>query len=654
MKHLLIIALCLLAFGAEAAEKVPLEHFAEKSKFNSFKISPDGKHIAFTFDDQDQEKLAVMELATKKITTTFSSDGSGREIATYIWASNERIVMLNQKITGWLDGQDKMQKLVAGNIDGSKRIELLDFKISRSGIRILSPLHDDPKYILVGKYHWTDKGGVKLNKMNVFNSKFVYVKDSPKTKGTSKSTIRSIAVDTDNQARAAFEFDPVDENDDEDNVSYLHYKAGDDWELLTLPKHRDSIPTVGILGFDKSNTKFYFVSNHDLDHDGVTGVFEFDLKSRKTKFLFRHPDVDIAGGVYGPSGELVAVAYQAGYTNYFYIDEASNQKEVNFHKSLRASFKEEDFSLSSYSKDGSLATLRVASDRNPGDYYIFDRKKNSATYIGSSMLNIKPKKMSVVEPFVFTARDGLKMYGLMTIPKGKQLKDLPLVIYPHGGPYGVRDNWRWDRRAQMLANNGYLVIQLDFRGSGGYGKDFREEGKGQWGAKMQDDLTDVTKWAIKQGYADKERVCIHGVSYGGYASMQAVVKEPDLYKCSIPDAGPYELRIQWDEADSFRYNRAAGERYLKWMLGDNQPLRIHERSPAYHVDKLKAALFIVHGSEDVRVPIENAYFLEEKLKKAGKPYIKMYKKDGHGFSKKEYRVELYDKMLKFLDKHIGK
>ncbi|NVJ66424.1 MAG: S9 family peptidase [Gammaproteobacteria bacterium] len=654
MKHIFAFLLCILALNVAAADKIPLEHFAQKSKFNSFKISPDGKHIAFTFDDEDQEKLAVMELSTKKIMTTFSSDGSGREIATYIWASNERIVMLNQKVTGWLDGQNKMQKLVAGNIDGSKRVELLDFAISRSGIRILSSLPDDPNHILVGKYHYTDDGAVKLNKMNIFNSKFIYVKDSPKPKGTSKSVIRSIAVDTNDEARAAFEFDPVDEDDDEDNVSYLHYKSADEWELLTLPKFRDSIPTVGILGFNKANTKFYFVSNHDLDHDGVTGVFEFDLQSKKSKFLFRHPDVDIAGGVYGPDGELIAAAYQAGYTDYFYINEPTNEKEIGFHKSLRASFKAEDFSISSYSEDGSLATLRVASDRNPGDYYIFDKNKNSATYVGSSMLDIKPNQMASVEPFIFTARDGLKMYGLMTIPKGKQLKDLPLVIYPHGGPYGVRDNWRWDRRAQMLANNGYLVIQLDFRGSGGYGKDFREKGKGEWGAKMQDDLTDVTKWAINEGYADKDRVCIHGVSYGGYASMQAVVKEPDLYKCSIPDAGPYELRLQWDEADSFRYNRAAGERYLKWMLGDNDALRIKERSPAYHIDKLKAALFIVHGSEDVRVPIENAYFLEEKLKKAGKPYIKMYKKDGHGFQKVEYRVELYEKMLEFLEQNIGK
>ncbi|WP_251359197.1 S9 family peptidase [Kangiella sp. TOML190] len=653
MKYLLSILLTTISFIALSADKVTLESFAEKSKFNSFKISPDGKHIAFTYDDdrEDQDRLAVMELATKKIKTSFNSDGAGREIVSYSWASNERLVMINQKETGWLDGQNTAPRLVAGNIDGSKRHELWHFQ--RADLRILSPLPEDPKHILVGKYHFTDKGGMKLNRMNVFSGNLRNITGSPKPHGSSNSVIRSISLDTKDVARAAFEYDPVDKNNDDDDVSYLHFRVDDKWELLSLPSSRKTMPSVGTIGFNKDNTKFYFVSNHDLDHDGVLGLFELDFLTKKIKFLFRHPDVDILGAVKGPNGEVIAAYYEAGYPDYYYIQEPGNEKEINFHKSLRASFKHEDITISSYASDGSMATLRVSSDRNPGDYYIFDRKNNSAKYLGSSMPHIKPKEMATVEPFTLTARDGLKMYGQMTIPKGKELKDLPLVVYPHGGPYGVKDDWRWDRRAQLLANNGYLVLQLNFRGSGGYGKQFREKGRAQWGSKMQDDLTDATLWAINQGYADKERVCIHGVSYGGYAALQAVVKEPDLYKCSIPDAGIYEIRLQWDEADSFRYDRAAGERYLKWMLGSNDEERIKERSPAYHVDKLKAALFLVHGSEDVRVPIENAYFLEEKLKEAGKPYEKLYKKDGHGFQKVEYRVELYDKMLKFLDKHIG-
>ena len=157
----------------------------------------------------------------------------------------------------------------------------------------------------------------------------------------------------------------------------------------------------------------------------------------------------------------------------------------------------------------------------------------------------------------------------------------------------------------------------------------------EWGAKMQDDLTDVTLWAIKQGYANKDRICIHGISYGGYASMQAVVKEPDLYKCSIPDAGIYDITLQWDKADTFSGggNKKKKEAYFTRMLGSDWKTHINNRSPAHNVDKIKASLLLVHGKDDIRVPIENAYFLEEKLKEAGIKYKTLYKKDGHGFQK---------------------
>ena len=653
MKKVLFILLIIFSFQLVAQEKLPLEDFAQKSKFKQFKISPDGKNIAFTFDDEksNQVRLAVMDVINKKIKVSFNADGPGREIVQFHWATNDRILMLNQKVTGWLDGQNKEPKLVAGNIDGKKRVELWDFQ--RANVNIISMLDDDPNHILVGKTHFADEGGSKLNRMNIFTGDLRYVIDSPKTTGTSKARIRGIGVDNNDVPRVAFEYDPVDEDDDEDDVTYIHYKADSEWEVLPLPSKRDSAVDASPIGFNKDNSKIYFSSNHDLDQDGVVGLFELDLKTKNINFLFRHPDVDVQDGVSGPDGELVAVYLEPGYPDYYYIQDADVADEVKFHKSLRASFKNENIGISSYTKDGSVATLRVVSDKNPGDFYLFDRNTSKAKYISSSMPHIKPEQMAAVEPFTMNARDGLKMYGQMTIPNDKELKDLPLVIFPHGGPYRAADRWRWDNRTQMLANNGYLVVQLNFRGSGGYGKDFYEEGKGEWGGKMQDDLTDVTKWAIDQGYADPNRVCIHGVSYGGYASLQAVVKEPDLYQCSIPDAGVYEIRLQWTKADSFKTRRAAGERYIKWMLGDNDVETVKAASPAHQLDKLKAALFLVHGTEDVRVPIENAYFVEKQLKALGKPYETLYKKDGHGFQKVKYRVELYERMIKFLDKHIG-
>ena len=647
---LITLAVALFITGAAHSKIIPIEDFAKKSQFKSAKVSPDGEHIAFTYEDGSEVKLAVMNIADNKILSSFDV-GDERAVEWFSWANNERVVMLAANITGWLDGASKEPLLLAGNIDGTKRNQLWDFQ--RSNIRFITRLKDDDKHILVGKSHWSDEGGVKLHRMNIYTGELFYITDSPKPVGGPESRIVSVDVDLNEEPRVAVEYDPVDVNDISDDVTTLHVKdLKGNWTTLNLSVKHGGIPSVGGIGFNLTNDKFYFISNHDLEHEGVTGLFELDLKTRKIKFLHRHPDVDIGGGLYGAQGEVIGVTYEPGYPEYFYLNDDSVAGEVAFHKSLRASFKGQDLIMTAYSDDNKLAMVRTYSDKNPGDFFLFNRENNKAKYIASSMPHIKPELMSSVEPFIMTARDGLKMYGQLTIPNGVSPKKLPLVVFPHGGPYGAKDQWGFDWRAQLLANRGYLVLQLNYRGSGGYGNDFEDAGSGEWGAKMQDDLTDATLWAIEKGLADKDRVCIHGISYGGYASMQAVVKEPDLYKCSIPEAGPYEIDLQWEKADSFRNNRKAGENYKRYSFGSEEGV-IKERSPVYHVDKLKAALLIVHGEKDVRVPIDNAYLLEEKLKEAGKEYDTFYREDGHGFQKVEYRIESFEKILDFLEEHIG-
>lgn len=648
---LITLAAALFITGAAQSKVIPIEDFAKKSQFKSAKVSPDGEHIAFTYEDGSEVKLAVMNIADNKILTSFDV-GDERQVDFFFWVNNERVLMRASNITGLWDGADKDYRLVAGNIDGTKRVQLWDFQ--RSGIRYISRLKDDDDKILIGKSHWTEKGGMKLHRMDVYTGQLFYNSDSPKPVGGSDAVIRSINVDLNEVPRVAVEYDPVNKDDITDDVSRLHIKdLQGNWTTLKLPVKHEGIPVVGGIGFNLKNDKFYFVSNHDLDHEGVTGLFELDLRSRKIKFLHRHPDVDIGGGLYGAQGEVIGVTYEPGYPEYFYLSDDSVAGEVAFHKSLRASFQGQDIIMTGYSDDNKLAMVAVYSDKNPGDFFLFNRENNKAKYIASSMPHIKPEQMASVEPFIMTSRDGLKMYGQITIPNGLTPKKLPMVVYPHGGPYWVKDSWGYDWRAQLLANRGYLVLQLNFRGSGGYGKDFRDLGDAEWGGKMQDDLTDATLWAIEKGLADKDRICIHGGSYGGYASMQAVVKEPDLYQCSIPEAGIYEMDLQWTKADSFRGNSKARDNYITQVIGENTKEKIRERSPAYHVDKLKASLLIVHGEDDVRVPFDNAQFLEEKLKEAGKEYDTFYREDGHGFQKVEYRVESFEKILDFLEEHIG-
>ncbi|MEZ5470562.1 MAG: S9 family peptidase [Marinicella sp.] len=649
MKNILTVML-LFTFTVNS-KPVPVENFAAKSEFISMKISPDGKHMAFTYEEDSSINLGVMDMKTKKGIYSFKM-GDNREVAFFFWGNNKRLVIQSQKVTGWLDGAHNYPELFSADLDGKNRQLLWDFQ--RSYLSHVSILDNEENYILVSKRHFADNYSAKLQRLNIENGKMHYFADSPKTKGGMNSRIMYIAVDSDEQPRFALERDPVNPDDFEDDVTYLHVKNKEGtWQILNLEVKHGEKPELNGLGFNKENTKFYFISNHDLDHEGTTGLFVLDYQDNSITKLFRHPDVDIIGPLYGRNNQIIGVNYEAGYPGYYYLDDEGAKEDVMLHKQLRASFKGEEVVVSSFTNDHSLATIRTYSDQNPGTHYLYDIKNQKIEFLASSKTGIDPKLMAKVEPFTMEARDGLKMYGQMTIPPGKELKNLPLVIFPHGGPYGAIDRWGWDARAQLLASRGYLVIQLNYRGSGGYGVDFRKAGYGEWGTTMQDDLTDATLWAVNQGYADKNKLCIHGVSYGGYAALNAVVREPDLYKCSIPDAGLYEIELQWKKADSFKGNIKARENYMIQSFGSLDKTVLDERSPALHTDKIKAELLLVHGTQDVRVPIENAYFLEEQLKKTGKPYEKIYKKDGHGFQKVPHRIELFKKMLKFLEKNIG-
>jgi len=641
------LCLLLLFVSVTAISKtIPVEHFAKKSEFKTFQISPDGKHVAYTFEDGNQVKMGTMNIQKKKGIHVFSV-GDERQVSTFRWLNNERLMFVTENITGWLDGAEKDPEAYFVNIDGKKRKPL------KSAYRILSDLEDNNDEILVAKPSRAD--GIKLYRLNIYTLKENYLGGEPNPIGGMHSTIFGISIDNNDEPRIAFEYDPEELKNYDDGVVYIHIrKPGGEWQNLKVNNQRDDQPDFGNLGFSKDNNRFYFLSNFDDPKKGINGLHVYDFNTNEISLLYRHPDTDIIGGLYDPEGILFGVRYEAGYPDYHYLENEASQTEVKFHKSLRSSFPNSAIILGEYTQDKSMTTLVVYSDKNPGDYYIFDRANTKVNYLASSMPHIKPEQMARVEPFKMTARDGLSMYGQITIPNGAELKNLPLVVYPHGGPYGPRDRWGWDNRAQLLASRGYLVLQINFRGSGGYGIDFQEAGYGLWGTVMQDDITDATQWAIDKGYADKDRICIHGVSYGGYASLQAVVREPDLYQCSIPDAGTYELTYHMKSTDMFKGNNKRREWFFERMLGPDFEAISESRSPVYSLDKLKADLLIVHGSEDVRVTIGNAEILEEKLEEKNIPYEKIYKKDGHGFQKVPYRVELYQKMLKFLDKHIGK
>jgi dipeptidyl aminopeptidase/acylaminoacyl peptidase len=316
--------------------------------------------------------------------------------------------------------------------------------------------------------------------------------------------------------------------------------------------------------------------------------------------------------------------------------------------------------LVSSSDDASRAIVWVRGDQNPGEFYLLNTETMEMRFLVAALPELPKDELVPMRPVRIEARDGLELHALLTLPEDRD-EDLPLIVNVHGGPFGVVDRWGYNMEAQLMAHHGYATLQVNYRGSGGRGDDFERAGWKEWGGKMQDDVTDATRWAIEQGIADPDRICIYGGSYGGYASLMGVIKEPDLYQCAVGYVGVYDLPwFRSGDGNDFSSQRGYGrdaranfERFMSTAVGDDME-KLRANSPVHNVDRIKADLYLVHGGSDVRVVIGHLERLRKALDEAGKDYEWMVKEEeGHGFYDVDNRVELYDSMLEFFDEHIG-
>jgi dipeptidyl aminopeptidase/acylaminoacyl peptidase len=345
---------------------------------------------------------------------------------------------------------------------------------------------------------------------------------------------------------------------------------------------------------------------------------------------------------------LIGVRHEDGKPDFEVLD--AKHPDTLLLRSLIKAFGGQRVRVTSRTIDGQQLVIYVDGDRNPGDFYLVDRKTLKATYLMSRRSWIDPAKQSPVEAITYKTRDGATIHGFLTAREGLATRKAPLVIMPHGGPHGPRDYWGWDNWAQALASRGYPVLQVNYRGSGGYGFAHQAAGYRKWGTLMQDDLTDAVRWAIGQGIADANRVCIMGASYGGYAALMSPVYEPDLYRCAIGFAGVYDLVAQ--SATSDIAESRFGRMYLREVLGDDDAQRAH--SSVTYIDKLKVPVLIAHGTADERVPFSQAKILRDAMEKHGKPYEwAEYKGEAHGFYKEANHEDFLKRSIDFLDKHIG-
>ncbi len=633
------------ACSANSPADVPIEAFFKNVQFTDMSMSPDGKHLAVKYRKGTSDIVSIMDinLTTVKSTINF---GEYRRITRIMWPRNDRFILGQQRYVGYLDNRSSPEILVAYDLDGKNGRQLT--RPVRSYYSVISMMPSDPEKILVTKTHavdYWDDGQTKLFTIDVDSGKEDYIAGEP-------LGAQIILADTNGVPRIATAYD--EDNNDEFGQGlvkiFLKQTPSASWRKVDLDIY-DRGTMIRLLGFNADSTVAYFSSDKEF---GGESIYSIELATLETKLIHREDRLDLFGLAPLYNGALEIVSYATGHYDVVFLSEDSEFKEVV--TQIYAAFEGDSTSLKtvgrSFTEDGNATLIHVSTDKDPGQFYLFNRGLDGSTpsikYLASTQTGINPELMADKIPFSFNARDGVELNGYYMLPITGQAP-FPMVQIVHGGPHGIRDYWEWNNEAQFLASRGYAVVMVNFRGSGGYGRDFLQSGFGHWGDKMIDDKTDATYWMIEQGFADKERLCIYGGSYGGYGTLQSLVREPDLYQCGIGYVGVYDLLEMKKSGDIPKTE--SGRKYLDTVLGkDKEQLKAF--SPAYNVEKIKADLFIAHGSKDVRVPMSQYKSLSKNLKRINKPYISMVREEGHGYSNEQNRFDFYRQMETFLAQHL--
>ncbi|MEX2044607.1 MAG: prolyl oligopeptidase family serine peptidase, partial [Opitutus sp.] len=376
-------------------------------------------------------------------------------------------------------------------------------------------------------------------------------------------------------------------------------------------------------------------------------LIEFDLRTAaRTRVAFAPPRGEIDQTIRSRTGALWGVKCEAERPYFVWFDAAIGK----LHASLEATFPGRTVDMIDKSMDANRILVFVHSDREPGEYFVWDARARRLFPVGGILPKIDPATMAGREPIDYRARDGLEIHGYLTRPRGGGAGPVPLVLVPHGGPFGIRDSWTFDPEAQFLASRGYAVLQVNFRGSGGYGWAFQNAGKREWGGKMQDDLTDAVRWAIERKVTRENEVGIMGGSYGGYAVLAGLVFTPELYRCGINYVGVSDLRFI---AKTTRWRGRGYHLYAgNWIGGDDEDLRA--RSPVNFVERIRVPTLHAYGENDPRVDIQHWRVLEAALKRHDKPYEYFREsKSGHGFQDEAARLRYYRAVEDFLARNLG-
>lgn len=643
IKTLLTLLLVWVSFSSiVSAKPMEFDDFFRGLEYSNLRLSPDGKHFLAGKAEANGELHAfIFERRTGKLVSDMKFAGKVG-IQSVSWVNNERVLINVGYDSPISEGFGSTGRVAAMNIDGTRKDMIWQGKTSQyggiEGGSLLRKL-DAEHYLLM--INPSGSGMSKFPyfyfyKLNVYTKKTEFLYRSPIRMG--KPIVKPGKDGKEGEITHW-----VGRLPDSFHHTVIHEKQSDgSWQEVIYDQSKgERVPLAY-----SADGKFLFY--HDTLDAPTTGLMKKNLETGEMSLVYRHPKVDYSKTYKDENGDIWGVLVNYDYPKTIYLDEDNYYAEVQ--KKMEATFPNQVIQIASKTADNNEWLIHVSSDVHPGKYYIFNQFDGSIKFLVNRAEWIDPNYTAPLHAVRFNARDGLEINAYLTLPKGKS-QNLPLIILTHGGPHGIRDYWTYLPEHQLLASRGYAVLSVNYRGSGGFGREFLYDWYGHWGLEMQDDLTDATHWAIQNGIADKDRICMYGASYGGYASLMGVVREPDLYKCTIGYVGVYDLNVMMTTGDVAL--RESGINYLTWALGDTEEKR-RAQSPAPNADKIKSAVFLMHGERDFRAHFKNFEVMRDALIEQNHRFETLtIPRAGHGARKAESRWQIWCRMFDFLERNIG-
>lgn len=605
--------------GDEGVKKISVEDFMRNPGNLGYELSPDGNYITFASDWESRLNVFVKKMGDDSEPVRVSNVVD-RNIAAFFWKDDTLLYVKD-------NGGDENYHIYSSAFNGAEEKDLTPYKDVT--ISIVSALQGVKDEILI-MMNKEDATVFDVYKFNVKTGETTMVAKNP-------GNILQWVADRNGNIRIAVASDGVEgvilyrETEKDEFKPFIEIKAGDD----IMP-----------LEFSKDNQSIYATSNKGRDK---VEVVKYDLDGKET-VIMSHPDVDVAGLLYNAQQDKVLYGtYVTDKVHYQFFDKHFEQLFRKLQNKLGVT--ESELGINDYNKDMTKFIVSISSDTMFGKYYYYDSTTDELTELAALSPWLKSEQLAEMQPISYKSRDGLTIHGYLTLPKNKKAENLPLIVNPHGGPW-YRDTWGFNPEVQLLANRGYAVLQVNFRSSTGYGKEFLQAGNKQWGLKIQDDITDGVQWAIDQGIADPDRIGIYGASFGGYATLAGITFTPDLYAAAVDYVGVSNIFTlldtippYWETMRNLLYERVGHPEKDKEYLT--------AVSPVFHADQIKTPLFVAQGANDPRVNQAESDQIVEALRARGVDVEYMLKEnEGHGFLNEENSIEFYKAMITFFDKHL--